>query len=84
MVMQNSFPDDRYPPTNALAAAIKRLPPPGPDVLPERIEINAGPGLGLYRVLFIVRQNRCLTRLAWFWGVESGEKLPPIAAEGQG
>jgi hypothetical protein len=78
MIMQSSFPADCFPPTNALAAAIKRLPPPGPDVHSERIDVNAGPGLGLYRVMFIVRQNPSLTHLAWFWGVESSEKLPPV------
>lgn len=78
---QDLFPADQYPPTNLLAAAIKRLPTPGPDVVPRWIEIDAGPGLGRYSVIFTVRANSRPVRPGWFWGVGQGVKLPPRAGE---
>jgi hypothetical protein len=75
MVQQNRYPADKYPPTSHLAAAIKRLPTPGPDVLPQTVEIDSGPGHGRFKVVFVARQNPALDAPAWFWGVESSEKI---------
>ena len=75
MTPQNLSRKDQYPPTNHLAAAIKKLPKPGPGVQPQTVEIDAGPGFGVYSVTFVVRQNPGRRTQAWFWGVENGEKI---------
>jgi hypothetical protein len=80
MDKQNLYPIDRFPPTNSLAAAIKHLPHPGPDVAPRCVEIDAGPIFGRYRVKFVVRENSEHSPTSWFWGVESSERI----AVGQG
>lgn len=74
MEKQTLYPGDRYPPTNCLAAAIKRLPHAGPDVPPQTIDIDAGL-LGRYSVIFVVRQNPDHVPPTWFWGVESSERV---------
>jgi hypothetical protein len=78
MSQQNVFPIDRYPPTNALAAAIKHLPQPGPDVPPQAIEIDAGPGFGRYTVTFVVRLNGDRELPIGYWGVLSSERVAPM------
>ena len=79
MDRQNLYPIDRFPPTNSLAAAIKRLPHAGPGLSPQTVEIDAGPILGRYRVTFVVRENAELSPPSWFWGVQESEKI----AQGQ-
>jgi len=74
MDKQNRFPKDQFPTTNHLSAAIKKLPPPGPDIVPQTVEIDAG-AMGRYRVTFVARQNTGLRTSTWFWGVESGERV---------
>jgi hypothetical protein len=63
------------PPSNYIAAAIRNLPRAGPDVGPQIVEINAGPTGGRFRVEFVVRRNPDRQVPAWFWGVESSERL---------
>ncbi len=75
MVQQNRFPKGRYPPTNALAAAIKNLPRPGPGVPRQTVQIDVDPGPARYRVTFVARLNKALDIPAWFWGVESSSRL---------
>jgi hypothetical protein len=72
----NRYPRDQYPPTNCLAAAIRRLPRAAADVLPHRV----GPNLGRYRVTFVVRQNVGHVPPAWFWGVDDGERMADACA----
>ena len=72
---QNRFPNDQFPKSNYLAAAIKDLVPAGPNIPPQKIEIDAGP-MGRYRVTFVARQNPCQRTSAWFWGVDRGERIP--------
>jgi len=74
MIQQRSFPKDRYPTTKDLAAAIKKLPVPGPDVPPQKVDIVAGPGSEHYRVTFVARQNPALSTPTWFWGMQSSER----------
>ena len=76
MDQQNRFPKNQFPPTNLLAAAIKNLPTPGPNVSRQEVVIDAGPVAGRYRVMFIPRLNPDLQTPTWFWGVESGERIP--------
>ena len=80
MDKQNLYPIDRFPPTNCLAAAIRRLPHPDADVRPQEVDIDAGPIFGRYRVTFVVRENSEHSPPSWFWGVESSERI----AAGQG
>ena len=72
---QKRFPDDQFPKSNYLAAAIKDLLPAGPNIPPQTIEIDAG-AMGRYRVTFVARQNPGQRRSAWFWGVDRGERIP--------
>ena len=72
---QKRFPNDQFPTSNYLAAAIKNLLLAGPNVPPQTIEIDAG-AMGRYRVTFVARQNPSRSTPAWFWGVESGERIP--------
>lgn len=74
MYQRNLYPPHRYPPINCLAAAIKRLPPAGPDVPTQIVDINAGPAFGRYSVTFVVRRNLQHAPPRWFWGVESSER----------
>jgi hypothetical protein len=78
--MDQQHPTDQYPPTNHLAAAIRSLPTPGQDVLPQKLEIDAGPAFGRFIVTFVARQNPALASPTWFWGVASSERI----AVGQG
>ena len=71
----NLFPIGRYPPSNALAAAIKHLPRPEPSLAPQTVDIDAGPILGRYKVTFVVRPNHEHEPPAWFWGVGSSERI---------
>jgi hypothetical protein len=66
---------NRLPPTNHLAAAIKRLPRARPDVTPQVVEINAHQHSGRYRVTFIVRANPSPDVRAWFWGIEGADRI---------
>jgi len=72
---QKRFPSDQYPKSNYLAAAIKDLLPAGPEASPQTVEIEAG-ATGRYRVTFVARQSAGQRTSAWFWGVESGERIP--------
>jgi hypothetical protein len=63
------------PPSNYIAAAIRNLPRAGPDVGPQIVEIDAGPAGGRFLVEFVVRKNPHRQVPAWFWGVESSERL---------
>jgi hypothetical protein len=72
---QNRFPNDQFPKSNYLAAAIKDLLPAGPNTPPQTIEIDAG-AMGRYRVTFVARQNPGQRTSAWFWGVDCGERIP--------
>ena len=72
---QNPSPKDQLPTTNYIAAAIKKLPTPGPTISPQTVQIDAG-SAGRYRVTFVVRQNTARRTPTWFWGVESGERIP--------
>jgi len=72
---QDRFPNDQFPTSNYLAAAIKGLVPAGPNTPPETVEIDAG-AMGRYRVTFVARQNPGGSTSAWFWGVDSGERNP--------
>ena len=74
MDKQNLYPPDQYPPTNALAAAIRNLPKAGPGVRPQKVLIDIG-AAGRYQVTFVVRQNPDLSAPSWFWGVESSERI---------
>jgi len=74
MQKENRSPEGQYPPSSYLAAAIKNLSTPDPHIPPQTVEIDAG-SFGSYRVTFVVRQNSKLPRPAWFWGIESGEKI---------
>lgn len=69
------FREDPYPTTKELAAAIKNLPRPGPNVPPQTVEIVAGPRLDRYVVTFVARQNAALNTPAWFWGIENSERV---------
>ena len=75
MDKHNLYPPDQYPPTNSLAAAIKKLPKAGPGVPRQEVEVDAGSTCARYRVTFVVRQNAELGTPAWFWGVESSVRL---------
>ena len=75
MNQQGNTPEDPYPTTRELAAAIKNLPRPGPNVPPQTVEIVAGPTLHRYVVTFVARQNPTLKTPAWFWGIESSERI---------
>ena len=72
---QKRFPSDQFPKSNYLAAAIKDLLPAGPNTPPQTVEIDAGT-TGHYRVTFVARQNAGQSTSAWFWGVDSGERIP--------
>jgi len=72
---QKRFPSDQFPKSNYLAAAIKDLLPAGANTPPQTIEIDAGT-TGRYRVTFVARQIAGKRTSAWFWGVESGERIP--------
>ena len=71
---QHRFPKDPYPTTKDLAAAIRNLPNPGPDVSPQRVDIVAGPDSAHYSVTFVARQNPALSTPTWFWGMQSSER----------
>ena len=73
--MQRRFPSDQFPKSNYLAAAIKDLLPAGPNTPPQTVVVDAGT-TGCYRVTFVARQNAGHGTPAWFWGVESGERIP--------
>lgn len=75
MNQQNRYPPDQYPPTRDLADAIRRLPKPGPDVLPQQVQIDAGPAFGRFNVTFVPRQNPALNVPTWFWGVGRSERI---------
>ena len=75
MKKHNLYPADKFPPTNILAAAIKRLPKPGPTVLPQTVIIDAGPAGGKFSVAFVVRSNSAGGTTTWFWGVENSERI---------
>ena len=64
----------RYPPSNYLSAAVKTLPRPGPGVSPQTVEIDAGRS-GRYGVTFVVRPNVRKGTPAWFWGMQSSERI---------
>jgi len=72
---QDRFPNDQFPTSNYLAAAIKHLVPAGPNTPPETVEIDAG-AMGRYRVTFVARQNPGRRTSSWFWGVDGGERIP--------
>ena len=83
MIQQRSFPKDRYPTTKDLAAAIKNLPNPGPDVPPQKVDIVAGPGFERYTVTFVARQNPALSTPTWFWGMQGSERTGSAAGSGE-
>jgi len=68
-------PMKQLPCTSDLAAAIKRLPTPRPDVTPRVVELNGSHHPGSYRVTFVVRRNPLPEVHAWFWGIQGGERL---------
>ena len=76
MVQRNRYSNDQFPPTNLIAAAIRNLPKPDRNIPPQRVVIDAGPVEGRYSVIFVVRLNSDLQEPAWFWGIESGERIP--------
>ena len=75
MNQQDNSPKDPYPTTKELAAAIKRLPRPGPNVPPQTVEIVASPTFDRYIVTFVARRNPALNSPAWFWGIENSERI---------
>jgi len=77
-------PLNQSPPSNYLSAAIKKLPKAGPNVGPQTVEIDTGPGGERYRVTFVVRENPKLMTKAWFWGVESSERIPAAEPGNEG
>jgi hypothetical protein len=68
---------NEFPPGSFIAKAMKTLPPAGPDVAPQTVEIDARPGWGLYRVTFIARRNPRQGMRNWFWVMDTGERIPP-------
>jgi len=74
MDKQNRFPQDQFPTTDYLSAAIKKLPHANSSIPPQTVEIDAG-AMGRYRVTFVARQNTARRTSTWFWGVESGERI---------
>ena len=72
---ENRYPEDKYPSINNLAAAIKTLPKPTANVPPHVIEFTGS--IGRFLVTFVVRQNVERKTPSWYWGIESGQRLPP-------
>ena len=68
--MMNEFPPGAY-----IAGAIQGLPPPGPDLPPQTVTIDARPLWGAFRVTFVVRRNPRRRMDNWFWTMETGERL---------
>jgi len=75
MEKETHHPGGEYPSSNYLASAIKNLPRPAANVPPQTVEIDAGSS-GRFRVTFVVRQNITRQTPVWYWGVESGQRLP--------
>jgi hypothetical protein len=73
---------NEFPPGSFISMAIKTLPPAGPDLPPQTVEIDARPGWGLYRVTFVVSQNPRQGMRSWFWVMDKGERIsvPYVAA----
>ncbi len=74
---------NQYPPGHFIAAAMKTLPPAGPDLPAQTVEIDAKPLWGLYRVTFVSRQNPRQGMRSWFWTMETGERLKSRGASGK-
>ncbi len=74
---------NKFPPGHFIASAIedamKTLPPAGPDLPPQTVEIDARPGWGLYRVTFIVMQNPRQGMRSWFWVMRQATALTAVS-----
>ena len=66
---------NQFPPGHYIATAMNRLPPPGPDLPPQTVEIDAGPRWGRYRVTFAVKRNPRQGMRDWFWVMDTGTRL---------
>jgi len=75
MEKETHYREGEYPPSNYLAAAIRNLPTPAANIPPQTVDIDTGPS-GRYRVTFVVRQNISRQTPLWYWGVESGQRVP--------
>jgi hypothetical protein len=69
------LPSPEFPTSNHLAAAIRKLPRARAEQRPCKVEVDAGPSQGQYRVTFVVRRNVRPGPPAWFWGVEGSERF---------
>jgi hypothetical protein len=70
----------QYPPSNHIAAAILKLPKPAAGLPPQVVEIEARPTPVWphhfrYRLIFAARCNQVAGHRAWFWGLDSGQRV---------
>lgn len=66
---------NKYPPGNYISDAMRTLPPPGPDLPLQTVEIDAGHLWGRYQVTFLPKLNPRRGMRTWFWVMESGERI---------
>ncbi len=67
---------NQYPPGDYIGTTMGKLPPPGPDLPPQTVVIDAGRLWGRYRVVFIARRNpRQRMGDLCFWALSSGERI---------
>lgn len=67
---------NEYPPGGYIADAIQTLPPAGPDVPPQAVEIDAGAHWGRFWVTFEAKRNtRGGMGRHWFWAMASGNRM---------
>ena len=66
---------NQFPPGDFIGKAMKGLPPAGPGLPPQTVEIDARPRWGLYRVTFVAMQNPRQGMRSWFWVMGTGERI---------
>jgi hypothetical protein len=66
-------PED-LPPVEFLVKARQHLPPPGPGLEPSHIRVDAGPRLGRFDLVFVVRQY---SSGRWVWEIDSSKSVDP-------